>query len=144
MKLADFIRKLATVVFVLAFIGAFLLAKEISTTRSLANLFTGRVDEEIDIVTYIGVLIGSWISSGVTCALLYSVGEVLEYLYSINMKMSTINEKSVSQEKRSGKTDKPIFSDHSSKPDKDSWRCENCEKYNLNYVGTCGCGTSKN
>lgn len=29
------------------------------------------------------------------------------------------------------------------KPGKDEWKCPNCGKINANYVGTCGCGTSK-
>lgn len=26
---------------------------------------------------------------------------------------------------------------------KDSWKCPQCGRYNANYVGTCGCGTTK-
>ncbi|GLC78177.1 hypothetical protein [Lacrimispora brassicae] len=28
-------------------------------------------------------------------------------------------------------------------PPVDSWKCSKCGKYNLNYVGTCGCGNLK-
>lgn len=135
MRFADFIRKLAIIVFVIAAIGAFPLAKMLSTTRYETNT-----------ITYIGVLIASWVSSGITCIFLYGLGEILEYLYLINKKMPNVVDKSNSSALYATPDNTwtaPDFTGQGNKQDKSNWKCTNCGKSNLSSVGTCGCGTSK-
>lgn len=89
MGFADFIRKLAIIVFVIAIIGAFPLAKKLSTTVTITEYeyISDRVEEETNKAEYIGILIASWISSGIVCIFLYGLGEILEYLHIINRKL---------------------------------------------------------
>jgi hypothetical protein len=123
-------------VFAIAVIGAFPLAKMLSTTGG-----------ETNIIVYISSLIGLWLSSGIGCIFLYGLGEILEYLYLINRKMPSAVDKSNSNSiyTTHGNTwTAPDFSGKVNKQDKSNWKCANCGKTNLGYVGTCGCGTSKN
>ena len=89
MGFADFIRKLAIIIFIIAVIGAFPLAKKLSTTVTITEYeyYSDRVDKETNKAEYIGVLIASWISSGIVCIFLYGLGEILEYLHIIDKKL---------------------------------------------------------
>lgn len=89
MGFANFIRKLAIIIFIIAVIGAFPLAKKVSTTVTVTEYKYSAdwVDKDTNKAEYMGVLIASWISSGIVCIFLYGLGEVLEYLHIINKKL---------------------------------------------------------
>lgn len=151
MRFADFIRKLAIVLFIIVIIGSFPIAKKLSTTITITEYkYTSDLtDKKTDKVEYISVLLGLWISSGIVCIFLYGLGEILEYLYIIKKSITNpdrINEKpniSTLQDKSNNKWTMPTFSNEENNPDKNFWKCTNCGKSNSLSVGTCGCGTSR-
>lgn len=94
MKFASFAKKFAIVFFIIASIGAFPLAKKLSTTVTIREgLYSNYVDKETNKAEYIGVLIATWASSGMVCALLYGLGEITEYLHWIDKKLYDQNNK---------------------------------------------------
>ena len=79
---------------------------------------------------------------------MYGLGEILEYLNLINKKLSKLEastdkpNQSIFYENTS-KRDRPIFTDRKINHSKDHWKCKECGRDNMNYVGTCGCGASR-
>lgn len=65
------------------------------------------------------------------CLVFYGFATVIEHLEkleNVNNKMTDTIKSSV-EEKR--------------EPSKSEWKCPNCGKINQNYVGSCGCGTTR-
>lgn len=150
MKFSHFVRKLAVILFFIALIGAFPLAKRLSTTVTIIEYKynPNRIDRETDIAKFIGVLLVTWISSSVVCVLLYGIGEVLEYLYYINKRLITLDRirenEPTTQEETSSELSIPINLNNDSEADTGYWICTSCGKYNLEYIGTCVCGRGRN
>lgn len=89
MGFANFVKKFAIVLFILAAIGAFPLAKKISTTVTVTESLYGNsyTDEDTNKVEYIAVLLVSWTSAGIVCIFLYGLGKIIEYLDSLDDKI---------------------------------------------------------
>lgn len=90
-------------------------------------LITGAAERDwlLTIIIFVAVLFGCFVNF----AILYAIYEILDNQELIYGKLNQLAAKS-----------EPETKDESS-PDK--WKCPKCGKYNLHYVGTCGCGYSK-
>lgn len=100
MGFAKLCKRAAIVLLVLALIGSFIIAKNVSTTQEVYKSFLSSstyTKDNLDSSKFFLVLVASWISSGILCLFIYGLGKIIEYLdetaehlYDIKNKQNSI------------------------------------------------------
>lgn len=104
----------------------------------IGGVVLGNVIKSIDFNTFetgfnFALMISCWIGTALLCLIFYGIACILEYLENMG-KESSIEE-----------TPAPVDVQPTSEPaEKGDWICPKCGKINKKYVGSCGCGYSKN
>lgn len=81
----------------------------------------------------IGLAISCWISVIILCLIFYGIASILEYLENLG-----------AYQNESIETETPTISlKNAENIDKGDWICPKCGTINKTYVGSCGCGYSK-
>ncbi len=88
-----------------------------------------------------GLMIGSWIGTAILSFIFYGVYSILLYLEQLGAGDENITVNTSSYQNVNDNNSKNNKSEE--KADSSSWKCPICGKVNQNYVGTCGCGTTK-
>lgn len=81
------------------------------------------------------LMLTTWIGTALFVLIFAGIGEILEHLEDlkeINSQMPTTIKNDIINDIKAKK-----------EPTTDEWKCPKCGKINANYVGSCGCGTTK-
>lgn len=97
------------------------------------------------------ILLSSWLSVSLLCLIFYGIASVLEYLEELGAgnktseianDSDTINSAGAVQTQNTTVSSAPIH--NIEKASSGDWICPECGVPNKNYVGSCGCGYTKN
>lgn len=124
---------LGAVVLVLGIIGSIGLAWNNGVTVTY-NSYLG-IEEERSILLTIMWFVGGIFGTAIGTVILTALGEILEYQESISKRISVIEGKLDSVERKEKDADDIAY--------KGSWKCPQCGRVNASYTGTCGCGQVK-
>ena len=121
----------------------FVLAKEYGVEVSISSYGYRIVEERNGFLTVLWFVIGV-VAGYVEFVLFSGLAEILQFLEKLSLNKEERNSyehpmlENMAKDYVKGKA---IVSKGSVEAGK--WRCSKCGKDNYNYVGTCGCGTSK-
>lgn len=124
---------LGTIVLVLGIIGSIALAWNNGVTVTY-NSYYG-VEEKRSILFTIVWFVTGILSTAIGTVILVALGEILEYQESISRRISEVESKISSVERKDKESDDIAYNG--------SWKCSQCGRVNANYIGTCGCGQTK-
>ncbi len=127
-------RTLGTIVLVLGIIGSIALAWNNGVTVTY-NSYLGRTLEDRNLLLTIVWFVGGIITTGISATILHALGEILEVQESIAWKVSSMENKVSSVNRKDRETDEITY--------KGSWKCSKCGRVNAKYTGTCACGQDK-
>ena len=124
---------LGAIVLVLGVIGSIGLAWNNGVTITY-NAYFGIEKERSMLLTMVW-FVGGVFSTAIGTVILIALGEILENLETILKRISVIEGKVSSVEKREKEADDITYNG--------SWKCPQCGRVNASYTGTCGCGQVK-
>ena len=124
---------LGAIVLVLGIIGSIALAWNNGVTVTYDSYF-GIEEKRSVLLTIIWFVCGIF-TTAVGTVILVALGEILEYQESISKRISEIEGKLSSVERKDKESDDITY--------KGSWKCPQCGRVNASYTGTCGCGQIK-
>lgn len=126
-------RILGIIVLVLGIIGSIALAWDNGVV--VTSDFFDDIDSKRSISLTIGWFAGGLLSTAVASVILFSISEILERLEGLSWRVSEVEGKLESAERKEKEADDITY--------RGSWRCPECGRVNASYVGTCGCGQTK-
>lgn len=124
---------LGTIVLVLGIIGSIALAWNNGVTVTYDSYF--RIEEKRSIFLTISWFVGGILSTAIGTVILVALGEILEHLKVLSRRVSEVESKLSSVERKDKESDDIAY--------KGSWKCPQCGRVNASYIGTCGCGQTK-
>lgn len=129
----DACNTLGTIVLVLGIIGSIALAWNNGVTVTYDSYL--RVEETRSILLTLVWFVGGILSTAIGTVILVSLGEILEYLEVLSRRVSEVEGKMSTVERKDKESDDIAY--------KGSWKCPQCGRVNASYIGTCGCGQTK-
>lgn len=124
---------LGTIVLVLGIISSIVLAWNNGVTVTY-NSYLG-IEEERNVFLTIVWFVGGILGTAIGTVILTVLGEILEYQESISKRISVVEGKLSSVERKEKEADDITYNG--------SWKCPQCGRVNASYTGTCGCGQVK-
>lgn len=129
----DACNTLGTIVLVLGIIGSIALAWNNGVTVTYDS-YSG-VEETRSILLTLVWFVAGILSTAIGTVILVSLGEILEYLEVLSRRVSEVEGKMSTVERKDKESDDIAY--------KGSWKCPQCGRVNASYIGTCGCGQTK-
>lgn len=113
----------------------------LSAAGFISGIVTGTVTESFPLCLLV------WLSTFLYVIIYFGIGFIIDNQEDIMNKLNSVSNKTethISETNYLFKDNSPIFKDQPSKSvPSGEWKCPKCGRVNGNYVGTCGCGTSK-